>query len=69
MLNLSRLQSEVGGATGTIQDELETAMKAIRTLLEERPLASEFPNGSPRPELLSPKQVVCLAHLAEPHRL
>lgn len=59
-LRLSALRSALNQVHG---DAVEAA-QAAELLAEGAPLADVFPDGSPRPDAMTPRQVLYLAHLA-----
>ena len=64
ILNLKRLATELSLSSTAIHRELNEAMMAVRLLVDHRPLAATFPDGTLPPPTLSPRQVVYLVGLA-----
>ena len=64
VLNLNRLATEVAASANGIRREIDEAMVAFRLLIDHRPLATSFPDGTLPPAVLSPRQVAFLSGLA-----
>ncbi len=64
-LNLKRLDAELSQGVTLIRQEIHEAMAAIQIMVDHRPLASMFPDGTLPPRVLSPRQIVYLAGLAK----
>ena len=58
-MNLRR----AGGSLDSSTAELITALEALQVLAGETELPSEFPNGTPVPQIMSPRQIVYLYKL------